>query len=251
VTRAAGQASSFADLLTGQGAAVLEMPALEIRPPSSWEPLDTALAALPSCHWLLLTSANAVNFFLERLLHRGQDSRDLAHLKIAVVGKKTAMVLKQWGLRPDFIPPDFVADAMVSHFPEAVAGQRLLFPRVESGGREVLVQEFSAAGAEVVEVPAYESGCPLVPDEATISALQARQVDVMTFASSKTVAHTCQLLAQGLGSNWASVLDGVTVASIGPKTSETCRQYLGRVEIEPPEYTLEGLTQAIVTWAQG
>jgi len=251
VTRAAGQASSFADLLTGQGAAVLEMPALEIRPPSSWEPLDTALAALPSCHWLLLTSANAVNFFLERLLHRGQDSRDLAHLKIAVVGKKTAMVLKQWGLRPDFIPPDFVADAMVSHFPEAVAGQRLLFPRVESGGREVLVQEFSAAGAEVVEVPAYESGCPLVPDEATISALQACQVDVMTFASSKTVAHTCQLLAQGLGSNWASVLDGVTVASIGPKTSETCRQYLGRVEIEPPEYTLEGLTQAIVTWAQG
>jgi uroporphyrinogen-III synthase len=227
------------------------MPALEIRPPSSWAPLDGAIAQLPSCQWLLLTSANAVNFFMERLLHHGQDSRALAHLKIAVVGKKTAMVLKQWGLRPDFIPPDFVADAMVSMFPETVAEQRLLFPRVESGGRDVLVREFTAAGAEVMEVPAYESGCPLTPDEAAIAALKAGQVDVITFASSKTVEHTCQLLEQGLGPDWLQTLKGVDVASIGPKTSDTCHQRLGRVDIEPTEYTLDGLTQAIVTWAKG
>lgn len=249
ITRAAEQSSAFADLLTAQGATVVDLPALEMRSPSSWAGLDGAIAALPTFSWLILSSANAVNFFVDRLLDQGKDLRALSGLKIAVVGRKTAAVLRKRGLVPDFIPPDFVADSLVENFPENVAGQRLLFPRVESGGREVLVQEFTAAGAEVVEVAAYESGCPEFPDADAVAALKQGRVDVITFASSKTVVHTAQLLEQGLGSQWRSLLDRVAIASIGPKTSDSCREILGRVDIEPAEYTLDGLTEAIAAWA--
>lgn len=249
ITRSAGQSSQFADLLTAQGAEVIEMPALEIRAPSSWAALDDAIASLPTFDWLILTSANAVNYALERLLYQGQDARALAGLKIAVVGKKTAAVLRQWGLAPDFVPPDYVADALVAHFPEPVKGLKVLFPRVESGGREVLVKELSAAGAEVVEVPAYESGCPQTPDPEALEAIATRRISVVTFASSKTVRHFCTLLAQGLGDTWQSYLTGVAVASIGPQTSQTCHELLGRVDIEAQEYTLDGLSEAISTWA--
>ena len=251
ITRATEQSSAFADLLTAQGATVVDLPALAMRPPSSWAGVDGAIAVLPSFHWLILTSANAVTFFLDRLLEQGNDLRALSTLKLAVVGRKTAAVLRQRGLLPDFIPPDFVADALVDHFPASVARQRLLFPRVESGGREVLVQEFTAAGAEVVEVAAYESGCPEAPDPDALTALKTGRVDVITFASSKTVVHTAQLLEQGLGERWRAVLEGVAIASIGPKTSDTCRQVLGRVDIEPAEYTLDALTEAIAAWASG
>ncbi|NEQ34685.1 MAG: uroporphyrinogen-III C-methyltransferase [Leptolyngbya sp. SIO4C5] len=44
VTRSSGQSSQFSDLLTAAGARVLEMPALEIRPPASWADLDRAIA---------------------------------------------------------------------------------------------------------------------------------------------------------------------------------------------------------------
>ncbi|MBD2426880.1 uroporphyrinogen-III C-methyltransferase [Phormidium sp. FACHB-1136] len=249
ITRAAGQNSQFADLLTAQGAQVIELPALEIRPPASWDAVDQSIEQIDTFNWLILTSANAVNFFLDRLLELGRDLRALKALKIAVVGTKTAAVLKQRGLLPDFVPPDFVADSLVSDFPANVAGQRILFPRVESGGREILVKEFSAAGAEVVEVAAYESGCPLVPDAAAIQAIRQHQIDVITFASSKTVVHTAQLLEQGLGPDWRQYLEGMAVASIGPKTSDTCRDRLGRVDLEPAEYTLDALTEAIVAWA--
>lgn len=249
ITRAAEQSSAFADLLMAQGATVVDLPALEMRSPSSWDGLDGAIAALPTFSWLILSSANAVNFFVDRLLERGKDLRALSGLKIAVVGRKTAAMLRKRGLVPDFIPPDFVADSLVDHFPEAVAGQRLLFPRVESGGREVLVQSFTTAGAEVVEVAAYESGCPEFADPEALAALKQGRVDVITFASSKTVVHTAQLLEQGLGSQWRSLLDRVAIASIGPKTSDSCRDILGRVDIEPVEYTLDGLTEAIATWA--
>ena len=247
VTRSAGQSSQFTQLLKAAGLSVLEMPALEIRPPSSWQPLDEAIAQLKTYDWLILTSANAVTFFGQRLKTVGKDA-DLAGLKLAVVGRKTASVLQQQGLQADFIPPDYVADALVESFPESVQGLKLLFPRVESGGREVLVKEMTAAGATVTEVPAYESGCPPVPDPAAIAALRSGQIQIITFASSKTVRNTCQLLQQGLGATWAEYLSQVAIASIGPKTSDTCYELLGRVDIEATEYTLDGLTKAITQW---
>lgn len=250
VTRSAGQSSLFTQLLQAQGFQVVDMPALEIRPPSSWEPFDQAIAHLNRYDWVILTSANAVTYTLERLSQVG-NLADLHAVKLAVVGKKTAHTLEQWDLTPDFIPPNFVADALVDHFPEPVAGQALLFPRVESGGRDVLVKAMTTAGAMVTEVPAYESGCPSVPDAAAIAALQARTVDVITFASSKTVRHTCQLLHQALGTNWTTYLTTVAIASIGPQTSATCHEQLGRVDIEAAEYTLDGLTQAIAQWTNG
>lgn len=251
VTRAAGQSSQFCDRLQDQGATVVEMPALEIRPPSTWQPLDHAIAQLASYHWLILTSANGVNFFWDRVAAVGDAGAKaaLAALPIAVVGKKTAQVLKQRGRDPTFVPPDFVADALVETFPESVAGKRLLFPRVESGGRDLLVQAMVAAGAVVTEVPAYESGCPPGPDQGAIAALAARQVQVITFASSKTVHHSCQLLAQGLGADWATYLAGVAIAAIGPQTADACRDRWGRVDIVANTYTLEGLTEAISQWA--
>jgi len=252
VTRAAGQSSEFEALLARAGAQVIEMPALEIGPPSSWGPLDREIAELASFDWLILTSANGVDFFLERLLNRGQDVRALAGLQIAVVGQKTAASLRQWGLQPDFVPPDFVADQLVAHFPQqgALAETRVLFPRVESGGRQVLVAELSARGAEVVEVPAYQSGCPATIAPAALQALQTQSVDAITFASSKTVRHFCQLLDQ-TGLEWQGWLEEVCLASIGPQTSKTCSELLGRVDVEAEEYTLEGLTQALIQFYQG
>ncbi|GAB4550624.1 MAG: uroporphyrinogen-III C-methyltransferase [Pleurocapsa sp.] len=248
VTRAAEQSSKFADMLLEQGAKVLEMPALEITAPSSWTDLDRTIAEIDKFDWLILTSANGVNYFCDRLNTLGRDWRVLANLKIAVVGKKTAAVLRQKHLNPDFIPPDFVADSLVENFPESLQDKNILFPRVETGGREVLVKELNSQGAKVTEVAAYQSRCPELMDRSIWQALEQKQIDVITFASSKTVHNFHQLITQQLrsGTSINDILDRVVVASIGPQTSKTCYELLGRVDIEAQEYTLEGLTTAIV-----
>lgn len=243
VTRAAGQSSQFTQLLQSQGAKVLEMPAIEIMPPSSWQLLDRAIAELAEFDWLILTSTNAVDYFCERLAAHQQSLTSLADLKIAVVGQKTAARLEQQGRSATFIPPNFVADSLVEHFPEAVCTLKILFPRVETGGREVLVKELTAQGAEVVEVPAYQSGCAHSIPAAVKTALLQGTIDLVTFASSKTVNCFCQLVEP-------LAISVPLIASIGPQTSATCRQRLGRVDIEAEDYTLEGLTQAIVNWVR-
>ncbi len=248
VTRSAGQSSQFSDRLTYNGARVIEMPTLEIGPPSSWRALDQAIADLKTFHWLILTSTNGVDYFFARLNTLKIDIQVLAQIKIAVVGEKTAQSLQQKGLQPDFIPPNFVADSLAEHFPELLAGKKILFPRVESGGREVLVKELAVKGAEVIEVPTYESCCPQNISPDAEFALINRTIDVITFASSKTVKFFAQITANIQSLHSETYLEGVCLASIGPQTSKTCYEIFGRVDVEAEEYTLEGLTQALINW---
>ncbi len=248
VTRAVGQSSQFCDRLTAIGATVIEMPTLEIGPPTSWEALDNAIAHLSDFDWLILTSTNGIDYFFDRLTAQGKDARTLAKVKIAVVGEKTAQSLKKRGLQPDFIPPNFVADSLVENFPEQLSGKKVLFPRVESGGREVLIKELSYKGAEVIEVAAYQSCCPSSIPQSAELALQNHAVDIITFASSKTVRFFCQLIDSRFPNN-SDLLAGVCIASIGPQTSKTCHDLIGRVDVEAKEYTLDGLTQALITWS--
>ncbi|MFM2061932.1 MAG: hypothetical protein RLZZ507_1602 [Cyanobacteriota bacterium] len=249
VTRSVGQSSQFSDRLTDAGAKVIEMPALEIGPPSSWKALDQAISNLSTFDWLILTSSNGVEYFFSRLQAKGKNKNALAKVKIAVVGEKTAKSLKKQHIQADFIPPHYIADSLVVNFPEKLAGKKILFPRVESGGREVLVKQLTSKGAEVIEVPAYESSCPQnIPPAAEI-ALQNHTLDIITFASSKTVQFFCLLTATKFPEGITHYLENTCIASIGPQTSKTCFDLFGRVDIEAEEYTVDGLLKAIIQWA--
>ncbi|MEO0354266.1 MAG: uroporphyrinogen-III C-methyltransferase [Cyanobacteria bacterium P01_A01_bin.3] len=243
VTRANAQSGVLSDRLQALGATVTEMPTLEIVPPSDVAPLDRAIADLDGFDWLVLASGNATDAFFQRLQSSGLDSRALHTVSIAVVGRKTAECLARQGITPDFVPEEYVADALVESLPVS-EGDRLLFPRVESGGRPTLIEGLTKRGVKVLEVAAYQSRCPLDIPPQPLALLNNQQVDVLTFASSKTVLHFHQLV-RGAGLEM-SRLDRAKVVAIGPKTAETCREYLGRVDACAREYTLDGLVDAVV-----
>ncbi|BCL39926.1 uroporphyrinogen-III synthase [Nostoc sp. MS1] len=249
VTRASEQSNQFVGLLEQVGATALSMSCLCIYPPSSYEKLDEAIANLHQFDWLIFTSTNGIDYFLERLTRLGYNTNVLANIKIAVVGQKTAARLQEYGLKVDFFPPDFVSDSLIASFPnrDNLQGTKILYPQLEAGGRENIVEELTSLGAEVQAVPTYQSNCtteiPLLITQAFLSG----KIDVVTFASPKTVRcfrESVKLI------NAESVLDNICIASIGPVTSEACRSILNRVDVEANPYTLDGLTDAIVQWKQ-
>jgi uroporphyrinogen-III synthase len=245
VTRAETQLGEARRLFEAAGASVVDLPALVVTPPDEWGPLDDALAELEDFHWLVFSSGNGVEAVEQRLRRLG---RSLAHrpsgLRIAAVGRKTARQLEALGAPADFIPPSFVADSLLEHFPAPGWGLRLLLPRVQSGGRTLLAEAFAEAGARVVEVAAYETRCPAGLPSAAVAALEQGRLDGITFSSGKTVSHTCELLEAAYGPGWAAQLEGVAVVSIGPQTSERCRALLGRVDGEADPHDLAGLVEA-------
>ena len=245
VTRAETQLGAARRLFEAAGAEVVDLPALVVGPPDEWGPLDDALAELEHFHWLVFSSGNGVEAVEQRLKRLGSC---LAHrpksLKIAAVGRKTAAQLEALGAPADFIPPAFVADSLLEHFPTSGWGLRLLLPRVQSGGRTLLAEAFADAGARVVEVAAYETRCPAGLPTAAVAALEQQRLDAITFSSGKTVSHTCQMLEAAYGPGWQEKLAAVAVVSIGPQTSQRCHQLLGRVDEEANPHDLEGLVQA-------
>lgn len=63
-------------------------------------------------NWLIFTSANGVYSFMYNLEQNGLDIRSMANARIAVVGKKTAAVLKEFSINPDFVSKGQTAEAL-------------------------------------------------------------------------------------------------------------------------------------------
>ncbi len=246
LTRTADASPASRALFTAAGALVIELPALVIGPPDDWGSLDGALRSLARFHWLIFSSANGVAAVRQRLdhMHLPCDDGALAWPRLAAVGRKTAQAIQRQGWPLPFVPQDFVADSLLACFPEPVHGRRLLLPRVQSGGRPLLAEQFRQEGATVVEAPAYESRCPATIPAAAAAVLAQEPVDVITFTSSKIVRNAAALLVAHFGEHWWSRLGQPKVVSIGPETSHTCRAVLGRVDAEASPHQMEGLVNA-------
>jgi len=241
VTRGAAQAGALSRLLRAQGATVLEIPAIEVRPPSSYMKLDAVLAVLSSYDWLVLTSVNGVDAFFGRLRRRRVSGAALRRLKIAAIGPATKRAIEQHGARVAVMPREYVAEAVVEALRERVRGKRVLLVRAKVA-RDVIPRELRRAGATVDVVEAYETVVPRGSGARVKAVLRdaKRRPDVITFTSSSTARNFVGMVGS------KALLRDVGLASIGPVTSGTLRELGLKPSIEAKQYTMEGLVRVIV-----
>jgi uroporphyrinogen-III synthase/uroporphyrinogen III methyltransferase/synthase len=218
VTRAAHQAGKLSEGLRALGAEPVEVPVLEICPPESFEPLDTALRQLDRYDWLILTSANAVRALAERAGFLGISLESSAPPQVAAVGDATASAAWLAGLKIAFVPETYVAESLVKGLVAQAAGQRILVVRA-AVARDVIPDALRAAGAEVDVVDAYQNVLPEAAPEQLRQALN-EGIDAATFTSSSSATHLAEAARQA-GIAWP--LAAVPAVSIGPITTQTLR----------------------------
>ncbi len=242
VGRARHQAAALSDILRLLGAEVIEIPFIEIRGPSSWQPLDHAIAHMLDYDWLILTSVNGVQALFGRLQQLGKSEADLLHLKIAAIGPATAKAIERRGLPVDVTPDEYVAESVVEALRGQVKESRVLLVRAKIA-RDVIPNRLCDAGAHVDVIEAYETVLPESSrkDLREVLADPARRPHVITFTSSSTVKNFVELL----GKENLPLLDGVKLASIGPVTSQTLRDLGLRADIESREYTIPSMAATI------
>jgi uroporphyrinogen III methyltransferase/synthase len=247
VTRSRAQAAALVEPFEALGAEVLELPLIEIVAPEDTTPLAHAVDHLATYDWVVLTSTNGVDRFLERVAHVAPPAEAFAGVKVAAVGSATALRLRRAGIEPDLVPEDFRAEGLVEGFRQLGigAGTRILVPRALEA-REVLPENLREMGAEVDVVPVYRL-VATAPHPTVVARLREGSVDVLTFASGNTFLHFLDMLAAE-GLDGAAVLDSVLVASVGPITSEAIRAAGFRVDIEAPESTMMSLVGAVVEY---
>jgi uroporphyrinogen III methyltransferase/synthase len=239
VTRARRQAADLSDALRELGANVVELPTIEIRPPDDWSALDRAVREIGEYDWLIFTSVNGVRSFVQRLDASKKDLRDL-RARLCAIGPATAAAVEALHLRVNLLPEAYVAESVLAAFEKMdLAGKRMLLPRAQKA-RDLIPEGLKRRGARIDVVPAYQTVIPEQSRDRAAEIFSAGATpDWVTFTSSSTVTHFVELCG-------AKKLDGVRVASIGPITTATARQLGIEVHVEPREYTVAGLIQAIV-----
>jgi len=247
VTRAREQASDFVARLSELGAECVEFPSIEVIPPPSWKELDRAIGNLETYQWLVFTSVNGVKHFFDRLEVSGQDARNLKGIKIAAIGPKTADAIRKNGVKPDLVPEEYRAEAVVEAFRKhGVNGLKILLPRAAEA-REVLPQELEKMGATVEVVDAYRTVKPEGSRAEIRAMLEKGDIHVVTFTSSSTVNNFMDMFKDE-GGRLLQWMGEVTVACIGPVTANMAEERGLSVRITPSDYTIEALAKAIVDY---
>ena len=250
VTRAAGQAAELSTLLESYGATVITCPTIEIREPDSFERLDEALDHLYGYDWLIFTSTNGVEFFLQRLRNRGLKIEDLDEIKVCAIGQRTAEKLHEAHVHVDIVPSQSTAEGVFATLSEFVGGEErlhglnVLLPRA-AVGRDYLPKALEEAGARVDVVTAYQTVLPENFDRGRLSAMLAGSGDCVAFTSPSTIRNLAKLFdTHDLG----KTLPGVVIACIGPVTAAAAVEYGFRADIQPGQQTVKDLADAIASY---
>ena len=243
VTRTREQASLLSEKLAESGAEVIEIPTIKVVSQKADKRLKNAFSA-GKYDWVFFTSQNGVYEFAEFLKREGKDSRIFGKAKICAIGSETAKSLHTIGVRPDYLPSQFIAEAVVKHFKniefKGPVAPKALILRAKKA-RDILPKGLKEAGFEVKIIDLYDT---VLPKESVAALKQAfkDKVDFITFTSSSTVENFIKLMGKG----YKHKLSGVKFASIGPITSSTLKEYGLKAGVEAKVYTIEGLVKAMV-----
>jgi uroporphyrinogen III methyltransferase / synthase len=249
VTRPREAAAELTDMLESLGAQAIEAPMIRILPPDDYGPLDEACAVINTFDWVVFTSGNAVDAFMQRLTRTGRDLRALGGVRLCAVGPATTERLAGYGLKVDLVPHEYKAETLAHALSQSgdVRGLRIFLPRADIG-REVVAEELRKHGAVVSEAVAYRTVIAEAEREGEpdiYRMLLDRRIDVVTFTSASAVRSFVKLLGAEPA---ADLLRTTVVASIGPVTAEAAAQYNIATTIIPAQYTIPALVNAIVEY---
>jgi uroporphyrinogen III methyltransferase/synthase len=242
ITRPRTQADSFASALAAAGFEPVFFPVIETHPFEENIALDRAIARLGCYDWIVFTSVNGVDAFFERLSSPSPFERGARGegIRVAAIGPKTAHALVARGVTPDFVPDEYVAEAILPGLGD-LRGRWVLLPRAEIA-RKALPEAIVAAGGVAHEIAVYQT-LPAEPDPDGLAALRSG-VDALTFTSPSTVENFVELVLRA-GLDPLRLPGDPQIACIGPITQKAAEE-AGFVDVlVAEEYTSEGIVDLL------
>ncbi|MEW6241934.1 MAG: uroporphyrinogen-III synthase [Chloroflexota bacterium] len=252
ITRPRAQADDFAEKLQSAGFDPIFFPVIEIQPIENNVELENAIRNIEKYAWVVFTSVNAVDVVFDKTRFTTERTENtekkekisvnsvFSVVKIAAIGPKTAEALLKYNIEPDFIPDEFVGEAILSGLGD-VKDKWILLPRAEIARRE-LPEAISKAGGIVHEIVVYKT-LPAQVDKDGLNALKSG-VDIITFTSASTVENFVAIARQH-NLDPLNLTNSPLFACIGPITEQAAKEAGFQNLVVAKEYTTDGLIAAI------
>jgi uroporphyrinogen III methyltransferase / synthase len=234
ITRPHAQSESFGEALLSAGFEPIYFPVIEIRPVENNAELVSAIKNLAKYEWIVFTSVNAVDVFFEQGKPQG------VPVRVAAIGPKTTDALLKRNIEPDFVPEEYIAEAILPGLGD-LRVKWVLLPRAEIA-RKDLPESIVKAGGIAHEIVVYQT-LPAKVDMDGLSALKSG-VDVVAFTSASTVENFASMMRQNK-LDLLNLPNNPLFACIGPITEQAAREEGLSNLVVAKEYTTEGLIQII------
>ena len=157
----------------------------------------------------------------------------LRTLTLVARGSKPMAVLREWGIPAQVVVPE---PNTWREILAAIDGRPERKIVIQEYGRPAmeLIDALRARGAEVSTVPVYQWDLPLDcgPLRDAVKRLAAGEFDVAMFTTSIQIPHLFRI-AEEEGADIRPALKKMVIASVGPTTSETMREWGIEPDLEP------------------
>lgn len=247
ITREENQAKAFSSKIREYGGFPVEIPMIHFVSPKDLSRIKQAIKMIDDYDWIVFTSKNGVDFFFSFLQHYHVDKTIIERKKIAVVGKKTAAVLKKYGDFTPFIPQKFVAEGLIDDLKRMMDGSEKFLLARGNLARSVLPDELEKMGQHVTDLVVYHTEINDSRKDELITLLENKKIDVITFSSPSTVEFFMTLLQ---GTNFRQWLAECIIACIGPITKKRAIENQIPVHICPKEYTIDGMIESLLLYTK-
>lgn len=192
---------------------------------------QTYLQKVSMYDWLIFTSQNAVEFFVNKL-ERSQVKMP-HHCKIAAVGEKTAALLKHYGFTIDFMPTIYSADVFVQEF-KLQPNEQVLFVRGSMAKSTI----HDGTGAD--EWTVYETRpCQRYLQQFEECLLKSQE-PIVIFASPSAVEIYAEHIVPNV--DWRFV----KFASIGHITTAALQKHGVTPIVQPKIYTMQAVIEQLI-----
>lgn len=220
--------------LEALGAEIVHIPNLKICP--VFKNIDILLKNLHDIDILIFSSKNAVKVFKRYISEYRFDLRKLYSKKIWAIGQKTAELLQDMYIYPDFVPEKYCSEGLLKEISPSKQQEKVAILTSYIGG-EKLLKGLKSLGYIASKVVAYEN---LPNEDIRDEFLKELEngIDIGVFTSPSTFAFSYSLVKQKLKNI-------EKIAAIGPVTKEFIEDKGFKVDIMPEVYTLSGLVKEI------
>jgi uroporphyrinogen-III synthase len=241
ITRPKNDVEAFAKEIEDYGGTALTFPLLEIKHRTLDEEIKSVIKNISSFDWLIFTSINGIHAFFN---HLSKESMSLLHKKkFAVTGKKTAIILAEYGYTPSIIPKKYTAEHLAEQIIAEVDKDCSMLLLSGNLSKPLLKEKLRHCYSHFKELVVYETIKKTEVSKQLNTFLQEHEIDFLTFTSGSAATTYLSLMKEINGN-----ISNYKIACIGPITAQEFLNEDITPTVVAEEYTIQGLLQELVNY---
>lgn len=181
-TRPEEQNRELKNLLEEEGATVFSMPTIDIKEEEWSAEKEQYLLNISNFQWLIFTSANGVRYFFEKYQSIHKHQKLPSTLRIAVVGKKTASIVSEYGHEVDYVNRGNTGEELAKELFEIIRPNERILLALGDLARKSLEDGLKEKG-DCTRIEVYKTVMPTIINEEAISKIVNNQYDSIIIAS--------------------------------------------------------------------